>query len=76
MTAPRLNRRQLLASGAAVSCAGLIPSLARAAPVAGTAAGPITDMTMNAPSYAEPIGFGRQRHVPDGIDPLGYAFGG
>lgn len=72
--ADQMNRRQLLAAaGAAVSCAGLSPRLGRAA-VRKDQIGAITDMTMNSPSYATQIWYGRQDLLHDGGDPLELAF--
>jgi hypothetical protein len=75
MRADHLNRRDLLvAAGTAASWAGLAPSVGWAA-VSTPGRGEITDMTMNAPSYATAIGYGRPGHQHDAADPLAFAFG-
>jgi hypothetical protein len=77
MRADHLNRRDLLvAAGATASWAGLAPSLGWAASVPSVRRGEITDMTMNSPSYATPIGYGRPGHPHDAGDPLAFAFSG
>ena len=75
MSVDHLNRRDLLvAAGASVSCAGVMPSTGWA-DVRTAGVGEITDMTMNSPSYATPIGYGRSVHQHNGVDPLTLAFG-
>lgn len=75
MSIDQPSRRDLLAAaGVAASCAGLVPSIGRAA-VRPVETGDITDMTMNAPSYATPIGYGRPGHEHDAVDPVSLAFG-
>jgi len=72
MSADHLNRRDLLAVAGAAASAGLAPSVGWAVP-APVAVDSITDMTMNSPSYAAPIGYGRVEHH-EVIDPLARAF--
>lgn len=74
MRADHLSRRDLLIAGGYASCAALVPSMA-AATGSLDRSDPITDMTMNAPSYATPIGFGRADHGHAAADPLAFAFG-
>ena len=75
MSADHLNRRDLLAVAGAAASAGLAPSVGWAVP-APVALDSITDMTMNSPSYAAPIGYGRVEEQHDAVDPLALALGG
>jgi hypothetical protein len=74
MSAPQLNRRDLLLIPGAAAVAGLMPSTAWSSPLP-VGVADITDMTMNSPSYATPMGYGRQENPHDARDPLALAFG-
>lgn len=74
MRADALTRRHLLLAAGATSCAALVPS-AGSATGRSVRTGAITDMTMNSPSYATPIGYGSADHTHAAIDPLALAFG-
>ncbi|MBO9576408.1 MAG: hypothetical protein J7494_11760 [Sphingobium sp.] len=74
MRADDLTRRDLLIAAGAASCAALAPSAGSATGWSAEKGG-ITDMTMNAPSYSTPIGYGRADHTYAVIDPLALAFG-
>lgn len=73
MTRAHLNRRDLLAAAGAAASAGLAPTTSKAAS-RGVAGGEITDMTMNSPSYATPIGYGVAEHPHHQDEPLLRAF--